>query len=465
MHPMLDRIHMFIPFQLSAVHEIGTIERPFQVVDLEKLGIQMRAEGGVTRRDDGGFDCESLSHAWESLPSSYTPMAFKVFHQSLGKRLRPGVELKASPAKLLQGHNVFGPTSVRKGAEVMIKWLAGHYPLLWAQLDWSAIEVYALDCTFSARMPDQKTALQVIQFLRGVSNGQTRNRGDDYETTAYWGAKDGRLRKIKAYLKGPEFKLEIEKALKAARTASVDPERRQDLDNAHVREFKVHRRNSRAPMAILSASRTLRVVQDPRLLAFAELLLRIEATVMHRWLERRKLPTNLWALCDHQEALERENRCFIQECFGAVTAELFAAFEGMTMKRIDDDKVLAALIEKYTKEGKGRWTKARADKATDSIIPRLFIPGKSSDAHARNLFRTFRSIKDYGWEETMNSMSRATFYRHISDIEAVGISKAMLQNLKEHDNVRNVVPVLQLLHIDFASQRPDWYIEPSVEAA
>ncbi|MDT4832925.1 plasmid replication protein [compost metagenome] len=464
MHLMLDRIHMFIPFREEATDLIGTVDHPFRVVDLESLGVAMRASGGVTRRDDGGFDCEDLSHAWESLPSSYTPLAFKVFHQSLGKRLMPGVELKASPAKLLQGHNVFGPTSIRKGAEVMLKWLAGSYPLLWARLDWNAIEVYALDCTYSAPMPNEQTALQVIQFMRGVSNGQTRNRGDDYQTTAYWGAKDGRLRKIKAYLKGPEFQLELEKVQKAAR-GGADPERRKDLDNAHVRQWKVMRRNARLPMSILSASRTLKVLQDPRLQEFAKLLLRMEATVMHRWLERRAIATNLWQLCDHQEALEKEDRCFIQECWSAVTAELFAAFEGMTMKRIDDDKVLAALIEKYTKVGKGRWTEAKADKATGAIIPRVFIPGKKSDAYARNLFRTFRSIRDYGWEETMASMNRASFYNHVRDLQEVGVSKAFLQNLKEHDNVRNVVPVLQLIKVNFGTQRPDWYVEPSVEAA
>lgn len=54
----------------------------------------------------------------------------------------------------------------------MIKWLAGSYPDLWAKLDVLSIEVYALDCTFSARMPNEQTALQVIQFMRGVSNGQ-----------------------------------------------------------------------------------------------------------------------------------------------------------------------------------------------------------------------------------------------------------------------------------------------------
>lgn len=224
----------------------------------------MRSAGGVQKREDGeGYDVEGLSHAWESLPSSYTPMAFKVFHQSLGKRLDPGVELKASPAKLLQGHNVFGPTSIRMGAEVMLKWLAGSYPDLWSKLDVLSIEVYALDCTFSARMPNQQTALQVIQFMRGVSNGQTRNRGDDYETTAYWGSKEGRLRKIKAYLKGPEFRRQLAEILKAARGATVNPEPREDLDNAHVRAWKLHRRERHMPMSSLSAARTLRVMQDP----------------------------------------------------------------------------------------------------------------------------------------------------------------------------------------------------------
>ncbi|UUC53445.1 phage/plasmid replication protein, II/X family [Pseudomonas citronellolis] len=462
---MLDRIHMFIRFRKEHVQAIGKADSPTLIVDLESLGVRMRSSGGLTKREEGGYDVEDLSHAWESLPSSYTPMAFKVFHQSLGKRLDPGVELKASPAKLLQGHNVFGPTSIRKGAEVMIKWLAGSYPDLWAKLDVLSIEVYALDCTFSARMPNEQTALQVIQFMRGVSNGQTRNRGDDYETTAYWGAKDGRLRKIKAYLKGPEFQRQLEEVKKAARGASSNPEPREDLDNAHVRAWKVRKREARCAMPHLSAARTLRVMQDPRLQEFARLLLRLEATVMHRWLERRNLPTNLWELCDYQEALRDQERCFIQECWSAVTGELFAAFEGMTMKRIDDDKVLAALIEKYTKVGKGKWTKARADKATGTIIPPVFVPGKPSDAYARNLFRTYRSLKDYGWEETMASMNRASFYNHVRDLVDAGISKAMLQNLNEYDNTRNVVPILRLLEVDFSAQVPDWYVEPSVEAA
>ncbi|MCY1371531.1 phage/plasmid replication protein [compost metagenome] len=65
----------------------------------------------------------------------------------------------------------------------------------------------------------------------------------------------------------------------------------------------------------------------------------------------------------------------------------------------------------------------------------------------------------------MASMNRASFYNHVRDLQEVGVSKAFLQNLKEHDNVRNVVPVLQLIKVNFGTQRPDWYVEPSVEAA
>jgi len=430
---MLDKIHMFIPFKIDVISILGDVDRsPTLHVDLASMGVPMRARG-VLADGQGGYTYEDLSHAWESLPSSYTPMAVKVFHQSLGKRLNPGVELKASPAKLLQGHNVFGPTSIRMGAEVMLKWLAGSYPQLWAMLDVLSIQVYALDCTYSARLPDERTSRQLIQALRGVSNGQTRNRGDDYETTAYWGSKETRLRKLKAYLKSPEFLRELDTVTKCARGGN------------------------------LSSRRVLQVMSDSRLLAWVENLIRLEATVMHRWLDRRGIPSELWALCDHQEQLASEGRCFIQECWEAVTKELFAAFEGITMRVINDEKVLAALIEKHTKVGKGRYTK---EKTVDGVVvPSLYIPGKSSDAYARNLFRTYRSLKEYGWDETKESMNTKSSYNHINDICACGLSKAALQKLKQDDQKNNIVPILRFLQVDFSAQRPHWYIEPSVEAA
>jgi II/X family phage/plasmid replication protein len=420
---MLDKIHMFIPFKAQAIAtSTGKRGNELLIVDLEALGVPLRATS-VLADGKGGYQVEDISHAWESLSTGFTPLAFKVFHQSLGKRVQPGVELKASPAKLLQGHNVFGPTSIRKGGEVMLKWLAGSYPKLWALLDWQAAEVYGIDCTYSARLPDERTALQLVQALRGVSNGQTRNRGDDYETTAYWGSKETRLRKLKAYLKGPEFRRQLDEAIKAARA----------YGGANF-----------VPSQAFAAHRLLAVLQNPALQEWAENLLRLEATVMHRWLERRNIPTNLWALCDYQERLEEQGSCFIQWCWEQVTKELFAAFEGISMRVINDEKVLAALKARWTKFGKN---------------------GKANETVALNLFRTYRSIKDYGWQETMDSMSRATFYRHVDQICECGLSKAALQKLKMDDQKNNVVPILRFLQVDFSAQRPGWYVEPSVEAA
>lgn len=420
---MLDKIHLFVPFRVDAIAtSTGKRGNELLVVDLEALGVPLRATS-VLADGKGGYQVEDISHAWESLSTGFTPLAFKVFHQSLGKRVQPGVELKASPAKLLQGHNVFGPTSIRKGGEVMLKWLAGSYPKLWALLDWQAAEVYGIDCTYSARLPDERTALQLIQALRGVSNGQTRNRGDDYETTAYWGSKETRLRKLKAYLKGPEFRRQLDEAIKAARA----------YGGANF-----------VPSQAFAAHRRLAVLQNPALQEWAENLLRLEATVMHRWLERRNIPTNLWALCDYQERLEEQGSCFIQWCWEQVTKELFAAFEGISMRVINDEKVLAALKARWTKFGKN---------------------GKANETVALNLFRTYRSIKDYGWQETMDSMSRRTFYDHVGKICECGLSKAALQKLKMDDQKNNVVPILRFLQVDFSAQRPGWYVEPSVEAA
>lgn len=420
---MLDKIHLFVPFRVDAIAtSTGKRGNELLVVDLEALGVPLRATS-VLADGKGGYQVEDISHAWESLSTGFTPLAFKVFHQSLGKRVQPGVELKASPAKLLQGHNVFGPTSIRKGGEVMLKWLAGSYPKLWALLDWQAAEVYGIDCTYSARLPDERTALQLIQALRGVSNGQTRNRGDDYETTAYWGSKETRLRKLKAYLKGPEFRRQLDEAIKAARA----------YGGANF-----------VPSQAFAAHRLLAVLQNPALQEWAENLLRLEATVMHRWLERRNIPTNLWALCDYQERLEEQGSCFIQWCWEHVTKELFAAFEGISMRVINDEKVLAALKARWTKFGKN---------------------GKANETVALNLFRTYRSIKDYGWQETMDSMSRRTFYDHVGKICECGLSKAALQKLKMDDQKNNVVPILRFLQVDFSAQRPGWYVEPSVEAA
>lgn len=410
---MLDRIHLFVPFKLEHVTLLSkeTREEPVHVLTdgIESLGVPLAAQITIDE-ETGEHQTDYLRHCWESLGTGFTPMAMKVFHESMGKRAMPGIELKCSPAKLLQGHNVFGPTSIATGAMEMWRWLGTAYPKLTERLDLEKAEVYDIDCTYSARLPDERTCLQAIQAIRGVSNGQTKGRGDDYQTTAYFGAKDSRLRKLKLYLKAPEFDRQLEEVKRA---------RRGDI----------------------AAARTLKVMSQPRLIQWSRNLLRIEATVAKRWLNRRGIPNRLVDLVKYQEDLEAQGQCFIQWCWSEVTKELFAAFEGQTMRVIDDEAVLSALKEKHV---------------------RLSKNGTPSYTVALSLFRTYRSIKDYGWQETMDSMSRPTFYRHVQAITESGLSKAALQKLNEHDRKSNVVPLLRFLHVDFQAQRPDWYVEPKV---
>jgi len=418
---MLDRLHLFIPFKQEAcLSYFWTTEKRrgkvidvlVSSVDLKALGVPM--QGGVTVDDDKQVHVENLRHAWDDLPSSYTPLAFKVFHEGFGFRGLAGVELKASPAKLLQGHNLFGTTSIKEGGLVMLEWLAYSYPVLFEKLDFDAIDVQALDCTYSARLPNERTAQQAITALNNISCGQTKSRGDSYSGTAYWGKKNSRLKGLKAYLKQYEYAHQLIEAQRAA------------AGYGHKAD---------------AAKRTVAVMSNPQLVEWSKCLLRFEATAKSRWLFRRRIPTNFKSLCNYQEKLESEGRCLIREIWQEMTAPLFKACEGMTMKRIDDDKVQQALKETYVKYNRY---------------------GKPVYTYANNLFNTFRNIRTYGYGETKASIADRTFRKHINDLTGCGISKAALQKLRDIQE-NNVVPLLRFVEIDFSAQRPSWYVEPNSE--
>uniref|UniRef100_UPI001EE48BD0 phage/plasmid replication protein, II/X family n=1 Tax=Vibrio coralliirubri TaxID=1516159 RepID=UPI001EE48BD0 len=55
--------------------------------------------------------------------------------------------------------------------------------------------------------------------------------------------------------------------------------------------------------------------------------------------------------------------------------------------------------------------------------------------------------------------SRATFSRHLNDLLVIGFSKAQLQQM-QGNNLDNVVPLLQVIEIDFSQQRPSDWVEP-----
>ncbi len=114
------------------------------------------------------LEVADLRHPYQSLPTSFTGMAFKIFQ---GTPLRDAcVELKASPAKILQGHNVYGSTRIITGAYEMLMALYNAYPSFADMLDFQAATLDAIDCTFSARAKNELQAKQVINQLKSVAN-------------------------------------------------------------------------------------------------------------------------------------------------------------------------------------------------------------------------------------------------------------------------------------------------------
>jgi len=66
-------------------------------------------------------------------------------------------------------------------------------------------------------------------------------------------------------------------------------------------------------------------------------------------------------------------------------------------------------------------------------------------------------MQTYGWDKLKDSVTKATFYRKVSDLMEV-VPKAQLQNL--HGNASNVMPIIRLVNVDFSRQLPEGYIEP-----
>lgn len=244
---------------------------------------------------------------WESLASSHAGLAIKAFHQGNGKLSWPYLEIKASPAKLAQGHNVYGTDAVRPCVENMLYVLSVHYPDIQPLIDIYHARVTSIDITYSVNIPFENHRQGLIDALRYVSKGQTKNRGDSYETTVYFGSKKSRLKRIKVYLKGPELQRDIEDR---------------------------KRRNLTLPPASVVTA--------------AQNLVRFELTLKKDWFERRAIPVRLGAFLTYFEDPSRLRVAYDEGC-----KDLFDSLKGEVVKVTSDKDVMAAL-EKVHGNTRGR---------------------------------------------------------------------------------------------------------------
>lgn len=265
----------------------------------------------------------SLSHRWEKIPSSYAHMAFKVFdfrgQMDPKKEVQDFyIEIKASPAKLMQGHNLFGTDELWPCAEHMIHLLIDAYPELFEFLDLRYWSVEQVDITYHSWCKSENEALQFVNALQNVSNGQTRAR-TGFSGTVYFGKANSRIKKIKVYVKLIEVLNFVAKETRAG-----------------------------------DKKKLLQHYTQP-LLDWAKGMVRWEASLKTRWFQRRNISNNLFDLCKvfNAEAYWKES-----------TLDIFKALEGKEMRIIKDETIEKDLKDKFptinARTGKITYGKAMA---------------------------------------------------------------------------------------------------------
>lgn len=271
----------------------------FPVFKLHELDIPLE----VSLDADG--DIMNVRHPWERIPSSFEGMAFKVFDSRYsGKNEAFFIEIKASPAKLMQGHNIFGSVDFCDCALRLIMLLCSKYSVLASKLDFSSWSLVQIDITYSSRAKNDKEAKRFINALGKVSSGQTKSQ-TGYDGTAYFGKKNSRLKKIKVYAKHPEVLETIKKN-----------EKKKDA-------FEY----------------------SAQLLDFSKGLIRWEVSLYHRYFER------LGISCDLSDIIESGSFSaeYLRNYWRLGTADLFKALKGQEMKVVDNNAVLDALRAQFSK--------------------------------------------------------------------------------------------------------------------
>lgn len=399
---MIDLLELAIQFDSSLVNTVD--ERHALVgVDFREMNIPLGAKS-IHFRDDDSIGTSGLYHPYESLPTSFTGMALKV---NFDGYFFPHITIKGSPAKILQGHNVFGSDDLELAVTEMFYWLQQAYPELYSMLALNTAEVRKLDVTYMSHVGNPKLVRAAIDYMSRISNGQTKpTKSKKYETTVYWGGEQSRLIRQKCYSKFDEYLVQLDKFKKLSEKG--DPH----------------------------ALKIVNVMSDERLMSIAKSSLRWECTFLKRWLERNDIPTNVRELIDYQKV----NPDFLQRIWQKGFDKIFDAMKGMDMTLVNDDKVLDKLKAEFGKP---------------------LASGRISYRKAINLFSFYTQVKAMGFDEIkaqeLYSVSR--FNALVLDLCSAGFSKSFLQNAHANGNSKTI-PFVKLINIDFSKQHPDWYVEP-----
>jgi II/X family phage/plasmid replication protein len=404
---MIDLIRISIPFKEEFV--CGDAAENRGLVDLQACqwnGAKLES-GEVEYNPDGSVEVSRLRHPYESIPSSNSTLSFKIF--SGGQNYWPHIEIKASPAKLLQSHNVYGTCDVEKCVYSLVQAFNTGMPSISNMLEWHLSELKQIDVTFTAQLESQSQGRQAIAALKNISSGQTRSSKNSHATTCYFGIagdgkKSSRHKQLKIYLKGAELQHQINDLL-------------QKVKNSNLPLYK----------------KQLDVLQSPDVMAFAQNALRFEASILPRMLKRLSIPTLINEFVDYAQNFKT---CLIESLWTEAFKDVFAALGNENMNIFNDEQILNKLKIEFSTTTKN---------------------GNTSYSKAERLFRFYRSFKNEGFEEVKRTTPEKTFYRNMKELTTV-VSRAHLQNLK--GIASNVVPMLRVINVDFSKQHPTNFVEP-----
>lgn len=393
---MLDHLRLAVPVFPTYSKQLG--DSFYFNGDMLDLDLPC-ATRYVTKDDEGNITTGDIYSPYESLPSSYTDMAFKFYN--IGRNCLPYVEIKASPLKLLQGHNVYGFDDIGLGAIEMLGLLAEAYPKLCGILDFSKIEVLHLDATFFTRLPHQNMVQPVLDYLANIQAGHRKAKQVKYRNYVTW-SDDSRYINCKAYGKFLEVQDQLGKVQKKA-------------DKGCIRSKNL-------------------VCAMHDVLAFSNACLRFEARICKTYLTKYNYPSNLWELIKYQ----RQKPDLLQSLWHVAFDPILNTLKGADMTLKNDFEVENLLIEKLS-----------------TLTP----SGKVSNTKAYNAMAFYRTLRDIGWFETKKRMSNTAFHRQVKALVDAGISRASLQNLHTEKKGK-VIPFVQLVEIKFDQQLPHDYVMP-----
>lgn len=393
---MLDFLRLAIPIIPTHVRSFDN-HHQFNG-DIRDYGIPA-ATRHVSKTDDGQTITGDLYHPFEALPSDYTDMAVKFYTNTMNTV--PYVELKASPLKLLQGHNVFGFESIELGAFHMLGMFLEAFPKLAQILDIDKTEVLCLDTTYLFRLPHQNMVQPVLDYMANLASGHRKARQVKYDNYITWG-NDGASVRPKAYGKFEEVKAQLNKIQKQA--------------------DKGCQRSKSLVMAMHDA------------LPFANAVLRLEARITKTYLTKNGYPSNLFQLIN----LQHEQPELLLRLWHVAFDPILDTMKGKYMNFASDDELEQLLKSKlvtYTKKGNPSYTKAY------------------------NALDFYRSLRIDGYKKVKARHLESRFYKRERELIACGISRSHLQNLHKKPNGK-VIPFVRMFELKMCDQLPPDYQIP-----